>query len=104
MEVGGRTLASYEPMAALDDALFRLDELGEQVRVVWVQHDPARTSLKDAPDPDQDDDSEWAELRVSAQANRVYETRTFDQHRWRKVVSRSAAVEIICNEIGYVPP
>jgi hypothetical protein len=54
-----------------------MTELAEQVRVMWVQHDPARTSLKDAPDPAETDDSEWAELRVNAQAIRVYD---FDQH------------------------
>jgi len=91
-------------MVSLDDGLHRVTQLAEQVRVMWVQHDPARTSLKDAPDPAEDDDSEWAELRVSAQANRMYETRTFDQHRWRKAMSRFVAVETICNEVGYVPP
>ena len=74
------------------------------VRVMGVQHDPARTSLKDAPDPAHDDDSEWAELRVSAQANRVYETRSFDQQRWRKAPGRTSAIETIRNEVGYVPP
>jgi hypothetical protein len=91
-------------MTALDDGLFRLDDLAERVRLMWVQHNPARTSLKDAPDPADDDDSEWAELRVSSQANRVYETRNFDQKGWKKAMSRSVAVEIICNEVGYVPP
>ena len=71
---------------------------------MWVRHDPARTSLKDAPDPAEDDNGEWAELRVGAPANRVYETRNFDQHRWTRAPSRTAAIETICNEVGYVPP
>jgi hypothetical protein len=103
-EVWNPITVSYEPMVSLDDGLNRVTELAEQVRVMWVQHDPARTSLKDAPDPAEDDDTEWAELRVSAQANRVYETRNFDQIGWKKAMSRSAAVETICNEVGYVPP
>ena len=70
---------------------------------MWVQHDPARTSLKDAPDCAEDDSGEWAELRVNAWANQLYETRTFDQHRWTRATSRTAAVETICNEVGYVP-
>ena len=102
-EVWDPIAARYEPMAALDDGLFRLDDLAERLRLMWVQHDPARTSLKDAPDPARDDDSEWAELRVSAQANRVYETRNFDQHGWQKATGRTAAVETICNDVGYVP-
>jgi hypothetical protein len=72
-------------------------------RRMWVQRDPARTSLKDAPDPAEDNNGEWAELRVSAEPNRVYETRNFDRHGWRKALSGSAAVETICNEAGYVP-
>jgi hypothetical protein len=96
-------IARYEPMVSLDDGLNRVTELAEQVRVMWVQNDPARTSLKDVPDPDEDD-TEWAELRVNAQAIRVYETRTFDQPGWKKAMSRSAAVETICNEVGYAPP
>ncbi len=95
--------ARYEPMAALDDGLFRLDDLAERVRLMRVQHDPARTSLKDAPDPANDDDSEWAELRVSSQAKGAYEARNFDQKGWKKAMSRSVAVETICNEVGYVP-
>lgn len=102
-EVWNPITASYASMASLDDGLNRVTELAEQVRLMWVQHDPARTSLKDAPDPANGDDSEWAELRVSAQANRVYETRNFDQHGWQKATGRTAAVETICNDVGYVP-
>jgi hypothetical protein len=102
-EVWNPITATYEPMPALDDGMFRLAELAEQVRVMWVQHDPARTSLKNAPDPAENDDSEWAELRVGAPANRVYETRNFDQHHWTRATSRTAAVETIRHEIGYVP-
>lgn len=102
-EVWNPITSSYEPMASLDDGLNRVTELAEQVRVMWVQHDPARTSLKDAPDPDEDDDSEWGELRVNAWTNGLYETRNFDQHGWKKAANRSGAVETICNEVGYVP-
>lgn len=103
-EVWDPIAARYELVAALDDGLFRLDDLAEQIRLMWVQHDPARMSLKDAPDPAEGDDTEWAELRVSAQASRVYETRNFDQHGWKKSMSRTVAIETICNEVGYVPP
>ena len=80
-----------------------MTELAEHVRVMWVQHDPERTSLADAHDAAEADHSEWAELRISAPANRGYETRSFDQHRWSRATSRTAAIEIICNEVGYIP-
>lgn len=86
-EVWNPITGSYEPKASLDDGLFRMGEVAEQVRVMWVQHDPARAFLKDAPDPAEDDDTEWAEFRVSAQAKLVYETRNFDQRAWKKVAS-----------------
>jgi hypothetical protein len=101
-EVWNPISARYEPMDSLDAGLNRVSELGEQVRVMWVQHDPARTSLKDVPDPTEGDNAEWAEFRVSGPAHRVYETRTFDQHRWTRAPSRTAAIETICNEVGYV--
>jgi hypothetical protein len=103
LEVWNPIVGSYESMASLDDGLFRLGDLAEQMRVMWMRHEPARTSLKDAPDPVHDGDSEWAELRVSGQANSVYETRNFDQHGWKKATGRTAAIETICNEVGYDP-
>jgi hypothetical protein len=102
-EVWNPFAASYEPKTSLDDALFRLGELAEQVRQMWVRHDPALSSLKDAPDAADDDKTEWAEFRVSAQPRLVYETRNFDQLEWKKAMNRSAAILTICNEVGYVP-
>jgi hypothetical protein len=69
-EVWNPLAGVYEPMDTLDTGLFRLAELVEQVRVMWVQHDPRRENpLRKPRDPAENDDSEWAELRVSAQAN-----------------------------------
>ena len=101
-EVWNPISASYEPVASLDHGLRRQSELAEKVRVMWVQKNQARSSLKDAPDPTEGDNTEWAEFRVSAQANRVYETRNFDQPGWKKAMNRTAAIETICNEVGYV--
>jgi hypothetical protein len=50
--------------------LNRVTELVERVRLMWLQHDPARTLLKDAPDPAEGDNPEWAEFRVSASVER----------------------------------
>lgn len=94
---------SFEPMASLDHGLRRQSELADKVRMMWVQQDPARSSLRDAPDPSDDDDTEWAEFRVSAQANQMYETRNLDQPGLKKAMNRTAAIETTCNEVGYVP-
>jgi hypothetical protein len=101
-EVWNPITGSYEPMASLDHGLRRQSELAEKVPIMWIQKDPARSSLKDATDPTEDDNAEWAEFRVSAQANRVYETRNFDQPGWKKAMNRTAAIETFCNEVGYV--
>ncbi len=103
-EVWNPIISNYEPMASLNHGLRRQTQLGEAVRMMWVQQDPARSSLTDAPDPADGEDTEWAEFRVSTQANRVYETRNFDQPGWKKAMNRTAAIETICNEVGYVPP
>jgi len=103
-EVWNPITARYEPMASLDAGLFRLDVLAELMWLMWLHNDPAKASLKDAPDPAEDDDSKWAELRISAQANRVYESRNFDQHGWRQVMGRTVAIQTISNEVGCVPP
>ena len=103
-EVWNPLAGVYEPMDTLDTGLFRLAELVEQVRVMWTQHDPRRETLNEAPDPAENGESEWAELRVSAQANRMYVTRNFDQPEWKKATNRAAAIQTTCDEIGYAPP
>ena len=102
-EVWNPITGSYEPMASLDYGLRRQSELAEKVRMMWVQQDPARSTLTDPPDPADDDDTEWAEFRVSAQTRLVYETRNFDQPGWKKAMNRTGAIETTCNEVGYVP-
>jgi hypothetical protein len=102
-EVWSPATNSYEPMASLGDGLDRVTVLAEQVPVMWVQQDPARSTLRDPPDPADDDDTEWAEFRVSFQANRVYDTHNFDQPFWKKAMSGNGAIETTCNELGYVP-
>ena len=48
----------------------------------WVPRTIRGENPQGSPDPVENDDSEWAELRVSAQANQVYEMRKFDQPDW----------------------
>lgn len=95
---------TYEPQADLPAALDQVDTLLDRVRALWVGHDSGQATLKDVPDPDLPDGLEWAEFRVSAQANRVHETRNFDRMHWRKAVGgRGGALEATCNEVGYRP-
>jgi hypothetical protein len=103
-EVWNPLAGVYQPMDPLDTGLFRLAQFVEQVRVMWVQHDPRREARREAPDPPENGESEWAELRVSAQANQMYGMRNFDQPDWKKATNRAAAVQTICDEIGYAPP
>jgi len=70
---------------------------------LWVRHDPALSSLKETLDPAKHDETEWAEFRVSAQARLVYETRNFNLRGWQRATNRGAAIETICNEVGFVP-
>ena len=103
-EVWDPFAAVYTAQQSLDAALARVDALLERVRDMWMRADPAQTTLQDVPDPTASDDVEWAEFRASAQANRVHETRNFDQPQWRKATGgRQAAVETTCNEVGYRP-
>ena len=103
-EVWNPIIAAYEPAATLDNGLTRMMGLAEQLRLMWVQRDPARFFLSDTPAPVADENTEWAEVRVSARARWVYSTRTFDIREWAQARSRSSAVETICNEVGYVSP
>ncbi len=103
-EVWDPFAAIYTAQQSLDAALARVDALLERVRELWMRADASQTSLQDVPDPTAPEDVEWAEFRASAQANRVHETRNFDQQNWRKAVGgRQAAIETTCNEVGFRP-
>ncbi len=96
--------AAYTPQPGLPDALHAIDDMLDRVRQMWVTQDPAQATLADVPDPSLPEDLEWAEFRVSAQANKVHETRNFDTRHWRKAMGgRAGAVETTCNEVGYRP-
>lgn len=103
-EVWDPWTAAYTPQPGLPDALHAIDDMLDRVRQMWVAQDPAQGTLADVPDPSLPDDLEWAEFRVSAQANKVHETRNFDARHWRKAMGgRAGAVETTCNEVGYIP-
>lgn len=103
-EVWNPWTAKYEPRPNLPAAVAHVDNLLDRVRQLWITQDSGQTTLQDVPDPDLPDDLEWAEFRVSAQANRVHETRNFDSLHWRKAMGgRSGALETTCNEVGFRP-
>ncbi len=94
---------AYIGSPSLDAALQDVDALLGRIREGWVDR-KALSGLADVPDPSLDEDVEWAEFRVSAQANRVHETRNWDARHWRKAMAgRAGAVETTCNEVGYRP-
>ncbi len=103
-EVWNPWTVAYEPQPDLPSAVRQVDALLDRVRQAWVNQDPVQSTLHDVPDPDLPEDLEWAEFRVSAQANKVHETRNFDALHWRKAMGgRSGALETTCNEVGFRP-
>ena len=102
-EVWNPRTAAYEAYPALDPALDRVGRLAGEIHELWVAKDPALAGLHDPPDVD--DASEFAELRVSAQANRHYDVRSFDNTGWRHFAGYiSQAAAHICGEVGYASP
>lgn len=102
-EVWNPRAAAYEPFPGLDPALERVGRLANEVHELWVAKDPALAALQDPPAIA--DDSEFAELRVSAQANRHYDVRSFDNTEWQHFTGYiSQAAAHICGEVGYVSP
>ncbi len=103
-EVWNPVAGVYEPAESMPEALKRLDALAETVREMWLRQDPAEANLMDAPDAPANNEIEWAEFRVGAQANRTFEMRRFDAPDWVKVRGGKAqAVEAVCQEVGYLP-
>ena len=102
-EVWNPQSAIYEPVASLALALERVGRLAQEIHEMWVAKDPALAATQDPPDVT--DGSEFAELRVSAQANRHYDVRSFDDTGWRHFTGYiSQAAAHICGEVGYASP
>ena len=102
-EVWNPLAGIYEQVGSIRGGMQRMEELADRIHDMWVRKDPRVAGLHDVPAADPQDDGEWAEFRVSAQANRVYETRRFDKTDWVKAPGKPQAAEITCNEVGYVP-
>ncbi len=99
-EVWNPLAASYEALDSFEDAMERVQRLAQAVRELWVSKDERLASL---PGPPAASGAEFAEVRVTAQAQRHYDIRSFDSPEWthfRGYISQAA--EQICGEVGYV--
>jgi hypothetical protein len=92
---------AYEPAATFEDAMERVQRIAQAVREMWVSKDEALGTLNSPPPPVEG--AEFAELRVTAQAQRSYDIRSFDSPEWthfRGYISQAA--ERISGEVGFV--
>ncbi len=92
---------SYEAAASFEAAMERVQRLASTVREMWVSKDPVLLTLNSPPAPVEG--AEFAEFRVTAQAQRSYDIRSFDSPEWshfRGYISQAA--ERISGEVGFV--
>ncbi len=100
-EVWNPMVAAYESAATFETAMERVQRLAQAVREMWVSKDDRLNSLPSPPPPV--DGAEFAEFRVTAQAQRSYDIRSFDSPEWshfRGYISQAA--ERISGEVGFV--
>ncbi len=100
-EVWNPLVSGYEPVATFEDGMERVQRLAQVVREMWVSKDEALTGLASPPPPVPG--AEFAEFRVTAQAQRSYDIRSFDSPEWshfRGYISQAA--ERISGEVGFV--
>ncbi len=92
---------NYETVETFEDGMERVQRLAQVVREMWVSKDAALGSLQSPPVPEPN--TEFAEFRVTAQAQRSYDIRSFDSPEWshfRGYISQAA--ERISGEVGFV--
>ncbi len=103
-DVWNPSTAAYEPARSLEAAVARVSRLAQDMRELWISRDSRLATLSGPPQP-ANDDHEFAELRVTSQAQRHYDIRSFDAPEWTHFNGYIAqAAERICGEVGYVPP
>jgi hypothetical protein len=93
--------ATYETTATFENAMERVQRLAQAVREMWVSKDERLNTLPSPPPPVEG--AEFAEFRVTAQAQRSYDIRSFDSPEWshfRGYISQAA--ERISGEVGFV--
>ena len=92
---------TYERQPSFEAGMERVQRLAQAVREMWVSKDPALTTLNSPPPPVPG--TEFAEVRITAQAQRSYDIRSFDSPEWsffRGYISQAA--ERISGEVGFV--
>ncbi len=100
-EVWDPVAGRHEACATLEQASARLQATAAAVRELWVAQDPRLQHLHEAPLAGSDE--EFAELRVTAQANRHYDVRSFDSPDWVLCPGYlDQALAHVCGEVGYV--
>ena len=82
----------------------RVEDLAGLIGQMWLQRHPKQSVLADVPDVDRTDGVKWAEFRISATAQRSYETRRFDRPGWMRATGLSEAAETTCTKVGYAMP
>ncbi len=100
-EVWNPLEAEYETAPSFEAAMDRVQRLAQVVREMWVSKDAALGALDGPPAPVEG--AEFAEFRVTAQAQRSYDIRSFDSPEWshfRGYISQAA--ERISGEVGFV--
>ena len=92
---------TYERITTFEAGMERVQRLAQAVREMWVSKDPQLAALCGPPAPVPGE--EFAEFRVTAQAQRSYDIRSFDSPEWshfRGYISQAA--ERISGEVGFV--
>jgi hypothetical protein len=100
-EVWNPMEGAYEKAATFEEGMERVQRLAGAVREMWVSKDARLDALPSPPPPVEG--AEFAEFRVTAQAQRSYDIRSFDSPEWshfRGYISQAA--ERISGEVGFV--
>jgi hypothetical protein len=100
-EVWNPMESRYEKSPTFEQGMDRVQRLAGAVREMWVSKDPGLDTLPSPPPPVEG--AEFAEFRVTAQAQRSYDIRSFDSPEWshfRGYISQAA--ERISGEVGFV--
>ncbi len=93
--------ASYESAPNFEAAMAHVQRLAQTVHDLWVARDEQLARLPGPPPPV--DGAEFAEFKVTAQAQRHYDIRSFDSPEWTHFRGyMSQAAEHISGEVGYV--
>jgi hypothetical protein len=98
-EVWNPFLHKYQPVAAVQEGVARVDDRANLIGPMWVERHPKRDALKDVPSA-VETGARWAELRINGTAFRSYDTRSDDRPIWARATSMKQATTAICTKVG----